>query len=648
MRSLLEASRNASGMTRAISRIQTELRNEQYAQSLLPDRPADLDQLKDFVDEVANLHSKSLKELEKLSDRLGLTTVKVPENIAPSEQEYLKLLINLQVQKQVLWLNLQSYQDEIGPVKQASGRGGRSGILGTTKLATIGTALKSKSSQVTHSTNKFNKLVNELQSRERPQWAPEGLVPPKLLPEQVLRLSQDDPLWEEVFGGTPWIQEFQTPNSTYKIPDYAKSRPIREGILSALLLERVVEQRARIQSERINIINEWVYQLYAFWECHNKSFESPLNFRIREKLKKHLFSRPDYLRIASTALLWRKPVQELWNEIQVSHPVELWNCGIPLEFEDVFSDLLRIPDDFDDAPYDQAQGQERKLEDDSSEESDGDTDIDEEERERQLSKVYRQLSTLDIEETSLRLPPVRKLIDQVQGVSSTTSAEERNSTVEPELPSVGVLLETVDGIRTSDTPMFNFYGESLSAALTVPGNRVSLPGVDRYYNDMKITPEMLRTLDEGRHLHFSIVTVSAKLLEFEIQNNPLRAVAPIYIQPRFTVANIHWHEISFEMIVDVAMKVLRPYPAFLLNTYGTLQAPKNLGTWLVLVPLPSTRSWCLAIMEVEKNKIQLVTENKLTQKDRDCMQVVREIILLSHARNSQSTDHSIASTFLGI
>ena len=174
----------------------------------------ELERLRSFVQEVKNLHTKSLLELDKLSDRLGLSTVKVPGNIPADEQEYLKIVIRIQVQKQILWLALQNYQDERGPLNEVSGHGGRSGTLGTSKLTSVTSALKTKSAQVTHALTKFNKLIAELEIKTCPSWIPNGIIPPKIVPQQLLRLEQNDPLWDEVFGGTPWIQDFQSPTQS--------------------------------------------------------------------------------------------------------------------------------------------------------------------------------------------------------------------------------------------------------------------------------------------------------------------------------------------------------------------------------------------------------------------------------------------------
>jgi hypothetical protein len=301
VRSLLEATRNAAGTTRALSQIQKELRNEQYAQTLLPDRPGDFANLQTFVDKVAEKHLQSVKELELLSDRLGLSTINVPERVPSENQEYLKLLIALQVQKQLLWISLQNYQDERGPLDEASGRGGASGLLGTARLTSVTSGLKSKAQVVTHTVNKFNKITKELRSKSRPTWVPSGLIPPEVEPEKLLRIKPDDPLWDEIFAGTPWFQDVEDGVSSREIPAYAKSKEIREGIIAALLLDRIEEQKLRIQIEQVNVINNWIFNLLTTWKCWKSHLGEPIEHRLECEYQNVLRSRPMYLQISSKA-----------------------------------------------------------------------------------------------------------------------------------------------------------------------------------------------------------------------------------------------------------------------------------------------------------------------------------------------------------
>ena len=161
---LLDATQNASGMSKALNEVNEDLMRYDYAQTLLGcDQVQGLRQIASLI---VSLHKETTEKLETLSQNLGLSAVQLPVQgrVKEEDQKYLRHLVHLQTLRRVLWINLQSYQDEALPITDSLSRGGSTHQLGTTKLSSTAKVLKGKAKQVSISVQKFNAVLEQLVS----------------------------------------------------------------------------------------------------------------------------------------------------------------------------------------------------------------------------------------------------------------------------------------------------------------------------------------------------------------------------------------------------------------------------------------------------------------------------------------------------
>ena len=182
-------------------------------------------------------------------------------------------------------------------------------------------------------------------------------------------------------------------------------------MLAALLLKRIDEQRKRIDVERINVVNEWTSHLYRTWEVLKSNIGGPLEHRLKEHLRHHILSRPNYLKMERSSRLWNLPVSELILKLDEIHPHQLNSEDSSLMFDSLF----RIPEDF--------VGIEDAINDTESNEQAGEFDVhdsegeivDEEERDNQVDMLFRRLAEVEID-PDRTLPPAQTLINEVDGI----------------------------------------------------------------------------------------------------------------------------------------------------------------------------------------------------------------------------------------
>ena len=111
-------------MTKVLRRVSKDLNDQEYAESLLGHQ--ELSGIREFAKGVLELQERAVKQLESLTENLGLSTVEIPDDRTLTEEDhkYLKHLIHLQTLKGALWSTLQTYQDEARPMKESISRGG--------------------------------------------------------------------------------------------------------------------------------------------------------------------------------------------------------------------------------------------------------------------------------------------------------------------------------------------------------------------------------------------------------------------------------------------------------------------------------------------------------------------------------------------
>ena len=198
VRLLLDATRNASGMTQAVNKVTEDIMRYDYAQTLLGTQ--EVQGLRETATAVMAAAKDTTKMLEILYQNMGLSSIALPEpgSLSDNDHKFLQHLVHLQTLRQILWVNVQSYQDEALPITDSSSRGGSTRRQGTTKLASTTDALKSKAKQVTLTVNKFNSVLQQMMNLHRPRFISEGLIPGVLKVSELLYLKPEDPLWDEV------------------------------------------------------------------------------------------------------------------------------------------------------------------------------------------------------------------------------------------------------------------------------------------------------------------------------------------------------------------------------------------------------------------------------------------------------------------
>jgi hypothetical protein len=111
----------------------------------------------------------------------------------------------------------------------------------------------------------FNKIVDQLQTMERPTWMPEGSMPRPLPRRSVIDINPDAPLWDDMVMGNVWVSLWGT--SYDAAPVYVRDPSVREGIKMVLQQDRVIEEEFRLEEERKNICNEFANSVFVAAEA---------------------------------------------------------------------------------------------------------------------------------------------------------------------------------------------------------------------------------------------------------------------------------------------------------------------------------------------------------------------------------------------
>jgi hypothetical protein len=529
------------------------MNNEQYALTLFPDRPQQIEGLRQFTERVSQLHAESITELDALTQRLGLATIDVPQHVPQSEQNYLKTMIELQTLKRSLWTSLQAYQDEDMPIRLASARGGRAGTLGTSKLTSAAIALQAKAKQVKYNVKRFNSVIASLENLQRPVWVPEGLIPTNVDDTKLLRLTQDDPLWDELFGGTPWFRDLKTPDSmTAPVPAYARSKEVRDGIIAALTLERIDEQQLRLQAEAANLVNEWLHRLWKVWECRRANLNSWCYHRLDRAVYDTLTLRPSTVKFSKHSQLWTESPLVLHKLLQDTHPIAFTDMHQEVQVLQFDHSTARrvddslFPDGVDSCEED-GHAHESSTIDGPAQEGLSALSTDD-------GPAQEDTSALNQSDRSAQnlLPSVFDMISKVDG----RQVQDLDSANCSSLPPVTMLLDAVDGRSSALDPVFNFYSAGIEATSNVPGARIALGSSDRFFGDTQLSGMILRSLGENRHLDPVLVRALAFLIELDLKSNPLHEVTPSTMIPNCSVLVIDWHtELSPDSIWENTVRV---------------------------------------------------------------------------------------------
>jgi hypothetical protein len=125
------------------------------------------------------------------------------------------------------------------------------------------------------------------------------------------------------------------------------------------------------------------------------------------------------------------------------------------------------------------------------------------------------------------------------------------------LPPASLILAAVDQRIGAHTPSFNFYGTGIQAAITEPELRVVLDPKPRYWGSQIITPDMLKTLDDSRHLDPMIVRALVASIQQDLNINPLSMLAPDELRPKLDLITLDWANVDpkslWKMVNDVSI-----------------------------------------------------------------------------------------------
>jgi hypothetical protein len=528
VRLLLDATRNASGMSKALNEVNEDLMRYDYAQTLLGSDQ--VQGLRQIASTIVSLHKETTEKLETLSQNLGLSTVQLPVQgrVHEEDQKYLRHLVHLQTLRRVLWMNLQSYQDEALPITDSSSRGGSTRRLGTTKLSSTAKVLKGKAKQVSISVQKFNAVLEQLVSIRRPEFVPEGLIPPKLNAKDLLYLKPEDPLWDEVFGGVQWISNWGDPSETTQVPEYARSKQIRDGIRAAYRLERAEEEDKRLQVEMVNSINEWIFEIIQIWECLSQQSESPISHRLNLELQQALRRRPrfDNHDIYSHSALFTGSFTSLSSILSREHPISLLRSAqtSPSSYTSIFSSVE--PRGID-APYTIGDPDTTadEIDDGFTRLEDAD-EVDEIEATAAHDLIDTKLAQLALQDqdkqanNELSLPPVRNLISNSSNIPLSEPIIPYRQDC---LPPVAVLIDSIDNPeKIANLGSVNrLLGIARSANISTSTNRIALGSETRFFRNLRLDADMLKSLDENRHINPTIVISAAHLFKERIESGPL-------------------------------------------------------------------------------------------------------------------------------
>lgn len=570
----MEANRNASSLTTAVERITNEILAVEFNETF-NQLEGNVTALKDVASSVLALQRQSLEKLQVLTDNFGLSTIQIPNgnNLTDVDKNFLRKFIQLQAHRQLLFTALQLYQDEAAPLRASMSTGGRTRILGTGKLARTSAALKGKAAQVKNILKKYNAVIEELRRILSPDWIPSCAIPPTLEYSYILRMDQNDPLWDDTFGSAPWLEDPTRPNLPNTVPMYAKSKHIRDGITAALNLQRVTEQRERLAMENIHSINEWTSSLYRCWECREKHRGTVYSHRLDLALKEIIQGRPRGHLFMGTVLdttawnrgsgLWVLPLRSLYNVLADKHPSEQLdplarpytpdrNASIPPDMDNPFltataptqlHDLIAFEGDLPDiyeGPTTEAQKLDEDIEDygiDGHEEM-----VDSIPLETNLTAGNgspKPGNTHDV-------PPIRHLLNVLDGTPNRQPLLPNNT---HRLPPISLLKNALAGQRVTMTAE-RIWGMAAEPALNSPIQRVTLEKRRRYYGGQEILHDQLESLAENRHIDPILVTLAASLLEKEVESSPLSIGVLGGVRPKCRVLCIANHLHARRAILD--------------------------------------------------------------------------------------------------
>ncbi|KAG8868920.1 hypothetical protein FRB97_001815 [Tulasnella sp. 331] len=189
-------------------------------------------------------------------------------DITKTGQDILKLLVPARSIKGVLWLEITRYQDEINPFRESRRRGGGGKVLlGTKKFEKIKKSTDKRGHPIYACIDSFNAAVRQIQALPCPAWLSENCMPTIIDRSTVFTHDIDAAMRSDVTLGTAWAQLWKNDPERTLAPAWVADPNVRLGIRHKLLLDRIEEERKRLDNE-VNNIEGWLQRsVGAAWRC---------------------------------------------------------------------------------------------------------------------------------------------------------------------------------------------------------------------------------------------------------------------------------------------------------------------------------------------------------------------------------------------
>lgn len=236
------------------------------------------------AEELRRHHESSIDKLSALLADVGLLQVPLPSTpLSASELEYLKLLVMARGVKATLWNKISRYHDEINPLRESRRKGGKAllgasgkeaskhtnkvSIAGTKKSEKIKKSVERRGNAITTLIESYNRIVDQIGDQQRPRWIQESVLPKAISKRTVLSNDMDESLWSEVALGDAWLHVWQNEADRTTAPPWTYDAGVRLGMKHSLILDRIKEERLRLEQE-VHNADSWLHAaVLAAWDA---------------------------------------------------------------------------------------------------------------------------------------------------------------------------------------------------------------------------------------------------------------------------------------------------------------------------------------------------------------------------------------------
>lgn len=560
---LMDASRTADGLSKALQKIRTELNKQEYAESILPSQ--DLDPLYNAAIALYEHHQQSVEKLAVLTDSLGLSRISLPDELSEEEREYVKHLIMIQALRGLLWTKLQAYQDDFSQIANATTtrRHRRNQLIGTKRLNNHSEAAKARAKMVIATVDRYNRIVTDLMRLPLPAWMTREAVPQVIDRAEILRVDADDEVWEQLFAAAHWGPEDVAAAKKSPAPAFIRTPAVRKAIRHVLNKDRVAEERQRLDVEAQSMIHVLADEIAITWAARDAlGVTSHLRYRLGLYLWDLLELRPPP-RYAPHHWLWYCNSADAFRRLQAESP-EGSLCSSSNESvggTDSSMPIL-VPRDVIEWPR--------------AADIDGDQSVDATTAWRQDEELRQRLEAYILDDGGPT--DVRPSINPRLRWQQLTQNLPPLSTV---LPPIRILLNAVDFNTTrvhSDEP-FYAWRIAMHAVLSSTSFRSRADDNSRYYGPYAIPPALIATTNSRRHVHPLIVHAYLRILCDEVEQHPLSAAFGNEDRPPCWIVEAGCQHLSVQQMLHVFSAVSQFYVSLqpVLNSKSR-HAPPD-GTW---------------------------------------------------------------------